>query len=249
MKFINKYKSSNFNFRKKPFKIEYIIIHYTAMRTYQEAIDHLCSAKSKVSAHFLISKLGNIFNLVNIKFRAWHAGNSNWNANHDINSNSIGVEIDNSGHHINFENYTLKQIQSLIKLLIYLKKKYKIKSNNILCHSDIAPYRKIDPGEKFPWNKLFKKNIVFFPKKLNAKDSQIIESYLKIKSHRTIKNRTLFMLEKIGYDTQLARSNAKKLKMLIKAYQMHYRKNLISGNLDKETYEIIKGHFNQLLTV
>jgi len=249
MKLINKYKSPNYSFRKKPFLIKYVVIHYTAINSYNEAIQYLCNKSNKVSSHFLINKLGDIYYLVNIKYRAWHAGISYWKKEGDINSNSIGIELDNSGHHLNFEKYTSKQISSIIKLLNYLKKKYNIKPENILGHSDVSPYRKIDPGEKFPWDKLHLEKIIQLPKKLSKTQSNKIENYLNITSIKTNKHRALFMLEKIGYYTNPAKSNVGKYNILIKSYQMHFRKKLISGKLDSTTYELIKSHFNQLLTV
>ncbi|MDC0056527.1 N-acetylmuramoyl-L-alanine amidase [Alphaproteobacteria bacterium] len=249
MKFINKYKSINYNQRSKQLSIKYIIVHYTAMRTDLEAINYLCNKKNQVSSHFLINKVGKIFNLVDIQYRAWHAGKSYWEKERDINSSSIGIEIDNSGHHLDFENYNSLQIKAIVKLLIFLKKKYKIKSHNILAHSDISPYRKNDPGEKFPWHKLSSKKIVIMPKLPGKKLSAKIDHNLKRLSLRTIEKKTLHMLGVIGYDVKQAKGNRKKFKTLIKAYQMHFRKSLVNGYLDSNTYEIIKGHFNQSLTV
>ena len=166
MKFITTFKSPNFSLRANNSEIKLIIIHYTAIKSSKAAINHLCNKKTKVSSHFFINKSGTIYYLVDLKYRAWHAGESCWKNIKDINSKSIGIEIDNSGHHLKFEEYTLKQISSLTKLLIYLKNRYKIKPENILGHSDISPYRKIDPGEKFPWKKLEKNKLSFVPKKL-----------------------------------------------------------------------------------
>ena len=248
MKFINKHKSPNYNNRKSSLEIIYIIIHYTAMRNNQQAIEYLCDNKNKVSSHFLINKSGKIYNLVNLKFRAWHAGKSYWKKQKDINSSSIGIEMDNSGHHLDFENYTLEQINSLVELLKFLIKKYKIKQENILGHSDIAPYRKIDPGEKFPWNKLFSKNIIYLPKALNRIESNKIDIFLKKKVIKTKKDKILYMLKKIGYDIDLAKKNSRSFNSLIIAYKMHYCNKFFLGKVDIHTYEIIKGHFNQVLT-
>jgi len=249
MEFINKYKSLNFNERCKQLSIKYVIIHYTAMRTDVEAINYMCNKKNQVSSHFLINRIGKIFNLVSVKYRAWHAGKSYWKKERDINSNSIGIEIDNSGYHLDFENYNSLQFKAIVKLLIFLKKKYKIKPHNILAHSDISPYRKIDPGEKFPWNELSSKKIVTMPKLLRKKLSEKIDFYLNDLSLRSIEKKTLYMLEIIGYDVKQAEGDRKKFKTLIKAYQMHYRKSIVNGNLDNNTYEIIKSHFNQSLTI
>ncbi len=249
MKFIEKYKSPNFDKRKKASFINYIIIHYTAIKSYKQALYHLCERKNKASSHFLISKSGEIFYLVDTMNRAWHAGRSYWKGIIDINSESIGIEMDNSGHHYDFENYTLKQINSLIILLKHVSKKYKINQQNILGHSDIAPYRKIDPGERFPWKKLKKNNLSFFANKLHQNTKNKIEEYLEKKLHnKNNKSKSLYMLNNIGYDIRAAKSDKKKYYTLIKAYQMHYRQSLVSGKLDVDTYNLILSHYNQMLT-
>ena len=249
MKFIDKYKSINFNKRKKGTFLNYIILHYTAMKNYNEALSRLCEKKNKISSHFLVNKYGDIFYLVDVIKRAWHAGKSNWRNVLDINSESIGIEIDNSGHLYDFENYTPRQIKSLIKLLKYISRLYNIKKHNILGHSDISPYRKIDPGEKFPWKKLQRNNLSFLPNNLSKSKTIQINKYLNNKLLKKNKKlRSLYMLEKIGYNVQPAIKNQKKYAMLIKAYQMHYRQSFVSGKLDKKTYKLIQSHFKELLT-
>ncbi|PPR43942.1 MAG: N-acetylmuramoyl-L-alanine amidase AmiD [Alphaproteobacteria bacterium MarineAlpha5_Bin8] len=248
MKFINKYQSSNFNKRKSGSSIKYIIIHYTAIEDYFEAIQHLCSKDNKVSCHFLINKKGAIYYLVNTKNRAWHAGQSYWNKDTDINSESIGIEMVNSGHHILFESYNLNQIKALIKLLQYLVNKYKIDPINILGHSDIAPYRKIDPGQKFPWKKISKNNIVFKLKKLSNKKKDELDYFLYKKFKNSQKKKVLFILKSIGYNIKPATKSDKKYIILIKAYQMHFRQKNVSGKIDRETYKILLSHYNQILT-
>ena len=249
MKFIEKYKSPSFNIRKKDSSLNYIIIHYSAIKSYKKALSHLSERKNKVSSHFFINKSGEIFYLVDAINRAWHAGRSYWKGIIDINSESIGIEMDNSGHHYDFENYTPKQINSLIQLLKYISIKFNISKQNILGHSDISPYRKIDPGERFPWKKLKKNNLSFFPNKLLQNTKNKIERYLEKKlDNRNKKYRLLYMLNKIGYDIRAAKKDKKKYNMLIKAYQMHYRQSLISGKLDLETYNLILSHYDEVLT-
>ena len=250
MKFINKYKSVNFNLRKKGHKIKYIILHYTAIKSDYTAIQHLIDKNNKVSSHFLINKKGKIFSLVDLKKRAWHAGQSFWKGDRDINSNSIGIELDNTGHYINFERYTKKQIDSLIKLLNFLKKKYDIDNLNFLGHSDISPFRKSDPGEKFPWRELFKNNLGFFPIELTEGEYKKIKKQLKLKQNKSLKQSVLYMLSKIGYDiSQIEKNNKENFFLLIRAYQMHFRQKLVNGKLDKETLKLIICHFNQILTI
>ena len=147
MKLIHKFKSPNFNTRKSK-EINFIIIHYTALKSISESIEYLCNKKNKVSSHYLISKRGEIYNLVDEDKRAWHAGKSYWKGNTDINSSSIGIELDYFPDKKNTK-YTRNLLNSLIKLLKKIIKKYNISKDHILGHSDISPYRKIDPGLNF----------------------------------------------------------------------------------------------------
>ena len=135
--------------------IKYIIIHYTGMQNQSKAIRRLQSRVAKVSCHYLISKKGKIYRLVKDKNVAWHAGKSRWENDVNLNSKSIGIELVNKGN----ESYPSNQLKTLLHLLKFLKKKYKINSKYILGHEDIAPKRKKDPGPKFPWIKLYNLNL------------------------------------------------------------------------------------------
>ena len=155
--------SPNFNIKKRSKKqIQFIIIHYTGMKLENSAIKKLCDIKSKVSAHYFVKKNGNILNLVPDLYEAWHAGKSRWKNFSSINKYSIGIEIQNSGHDYDYEFFSAKQINSLKKLLKSLIMKYKINYKNILGHSDIAPERKKDPGEKFPWKTLSRNRLALW---------------------------------------------------------------------------------------
>ena len=152
--------SYNFSTPKRGKKfIKFIIIHYTGMKKEADAIKKLCDPRSKVSSHYLIKNNGEILNLVPDLFEAWHSGKSRWGKLELLNKYSIGIEISNPGHDHLYRKFKEDQIHSLFFLLRYLIKKYKINNKNILGHSDIAPLRKIDPGEKFPWKKLAKKKL------------------------------------------------------------------------------------------
>ena len=152
--------SPNFEVKKRPSKqIKFIIFHYTGMKKENEAIKRLTSLKSKVSSHYFIKNNGKIFILVPDSYTAWHAGISSWKNFKLLNKNSIGVEISNPGHNHDYKRFSKKQIKSIIKLSKFLIKKYEIKPNCILGHSDIAPDRKKDPGEKFPWKHLSQNKI------------------------------------------------------------------------------------------
>ena len=154
--------SPNFNnYKRNKTDIKFLIIHYTGMRKEKDAIERLINIQSEVSSHYFIKYDGKIIQLVPDLYTAWHAGKSAWHNKKLLNNFSIGIEISNTGHNYGYQNYKKKQITALIKLLQNLKKKYKIKPENILGHSDIAPFRKKDPGEKFPWKKLAKKNFQY----------------------------------------------------------------------------------------
>ena len=166
MKLIHNFKSPNFNDRKSN-NIEIIVIHYTALDSISNSLKYLCSKKNKVSSHYLISQSGKIYSLVSEKKRAWHAGQSYWRGNTDINSISIGIELDYSPSDKN-NKFSLKLNSALIFLLKKLLKKYKIRTENILGHSDIAPYRKIDPGKNFPWQMLENKKLSYRPQLIKS---------------------------------------------------------------------------------
>ena len=152
--------SPNFDSKKRNFKqIKFIIFHYTGMKSEITALKRLTNYKSQVSSHYLINKNGEITKLVPDLYIAWHAGISKWKNYKSLNKNSIGIEITNPGHNFGYKKFKKQQILSLIKLTKFLTIKYKINKKNILGHSDIAPERKKDPGEKFPWKYLSKKKI------------------------------------------------------------------------------------------
>ena len=129
------------------------------MNSEKLAIKKLTEMQSGVSIHYFITKNGEIISMVPYLYAAWHAGDSQWKKYKLLNKNSIGIEISNPGHEFGYKNFTKKQINSVVKLSLLLVKKFNIKKNYILGHSDIAPERKKDPGEKFPWKFLSKKKI------------------------------------------------------------------------------------------
>ena len=221
--------SPNFSTRRRNKKnIKYIVYHYTGMRSESKAVKRLTDDNSNVSCHYFIKRNGQIILMVPELYEAWHAGRSKWKKDISLNKNSIGVEISNKGHDFGYQNYSNKQIYSLIKLSKYLIKKYKIKKSNILGHSDIAFDRKKDPGEKFPWNYLANKKICIWYK---------IEKK-KLKKNRNIKTsniesfKFIRYLKKIGYFTKNLNKNNKF--KLVKGFQRRFRQSLVNGRIDKE---------------
>ncbi len=223
---ITKLYSPNFDHKRRGSKnITSIIIHYTGMQSERESIKRLTSLSSKVSCHYLINRSGKVFRLVEDKNIAWHAGKSMWGKYKNLNKNSIGIELVNKGHRYGYQAFTRIQIKRLVELCKYLKRKYKIKNKLILGHSDIAPLRKADPGEKFPWGYLSSKGVGTYPGKIMKKE--------KFQKNNNIS--TLFYnLRIIGY-RYLKRKFRKKI---IKSFQRRYRQNRVNGILDSETFKI-----------
>ena len=227
--------SPNFDTTKrKPQQIKFIIFHYTGIKKENDSIKRLTSAKSKVSSHYLIKNDGQIITLVPDLYTAWHAGVSFWKNYKLLNKDSIGIEISNPGHEFNYKKFSKKQIQSISKLTKLLIKKYKIKPQNILGHSDIAPSRKKDPGEKFPWKYLSSNKIGYWHKLNQRKLDQ--NRYLKTKDLEKkifVKN-----LKLIGYSTIPPKNSniaiTKYMKIITKAFQRRFRQDKINGIIDQE---------------
>jgi N-acetylmuramoyl-L-alanine amidase len=144
--------SPNFNARKAP--PDMVVLHYTGMETGEAALARLRDPAAEVSAHYLIEEDGRVFSLVDEARRAWHAGVSFWAGARDINSASIGVEIVNPGHDFGYRDFPDAQIAALIALIADIRSRWTIPDARILGHSDVAPSRKVDPGERFPWDRL-----------------------------------------------------------------------------------------------
>ena len=246
MKYITKYKSPNYNSRNKS-KIQLIIIHYTALNNSKEAISYLCTKEKKVSAHYLISQDGVIYNLVNEKFRAWHAGQSYWQGIVDINSSSIGIELDYNPNGKN-NKFSSKMISSLKKLILKIKNKYKIKKKNVLAHSDIAPFRKKDPGKYFPWKLLRNKKIILNFQNVTENDKKIIEDWFNKYNINSKKRIIIFALSLIGYDTSQVYKSLKQYNGLIAAYKSRYIGELTYVSQNTVYTNIIKHLFKNLLT-
>ena len=202
------------------------------MQSERACIKRLVDKKSKVSPHYLINRLGNVTKMVDESNIAWHAGRSKWKNSINLNYQSIGIELVNKGHQFGYENFSVKQISRLILLCKELVKKYKIKKTNILGHSDIAPLRKKDPGEKFPWHFLSKKKIGYWHNlsKKNIKNQNLSKSDL----------RKFFFnnLYKIGYRYFDKKKSSKNDIKVIKVFQRRFRQNKVNGLIDQESFQI-----------
>jgi len=224
------------NFSKKIRKnkdIKVIIIHYTGMQSRIASIKRLLNLKYKVSCHYHIDRKGQIIQMVEDNNVAWHAGKSRWKNFKNLNQNSIGIELVNKGHEFGYQKFTNLQINNLIKLCIKLKAKYKVESSNILGHSDIAPLRKKDPGEKFPWKKLKNKRVGIWYKKRTFKNVSL--------TNKKMKNLFFKNLSKIGYRYFNINKRTKNDAFIIKAFQRRFLPNRVNGIIDLKSYKI--SHF------
>ena len=226
--------SPNFDLKKRDKnQIKYLIYHYTGMKNDKLTIKKLTRFNSNVSCHYYITAYGKLIQIVPDLYVAWHAGESNWGDHKSINYHSIGIEISNPGHEHGYKKFSDKQINCLIRISKIIIKKYKIDKNKVLGHSDIAPLRKIDPGEKFPWKFLSKNKIGIW----HNVNSKILIS-LRGKNLGLNLHKFFFYLKNLGYHIKY--SNLNELKKIIKIFQMRFRPELIDGKLDEECFRIAK---------
>ncbi len=205
--------SPNFDDRGLP--ISMIVLHYTGMQDAASAITRLTDAEAKVSAHYLIAEDGQIIQMVDEEQRAWHAGRSYWRGITDVNSASVGIEIVNPGHEWGYRPFPVAQIDALIPLLKAITLRYKITRGNVVGHSDIAPARKDDPGELFPWERLAKLRLALPSPTKNLMDPLWTDGGF------------LLALERFGYDVADPLA-------AIRAFQRRFRPGTIDGIIDGE---------------
>jgi N-acetylmuramoyl-L-alanine amidase len=208
------------NFDERTLPISMIVLHYTGMEDGAAAIARLCDPEAKVSAHYVIEEDGTVVRMVAEAKRAWHAGRSHWRGTTDINSASIGIEIVNPGHEFGYRPFTDAQIAALLPLVAAIKERYAITRGNVIGHSDIAPSRKRDPGELFPWSKLAKLRLALPRPTHNLMDPMWTEGGF------------LLALERFGYDVEHKMA-------AIMAFQRRFRPELIDGEIDAECRMIL----------
>ena len=205
--------SPNFDERKLP--VSMIVLHYTGMPSAEAALDRLTSPEAKVSAHYCVDEDGTVTRLVDEEHRAWHAGKARWRGVSDVNSASVGIEIVNPGHEFGYRPFPDEQIAALIPLVASVKNRHGISRGNVVAHSDVAPTRKEDPGELFPWEALARRRLA-----LPSPTRDLIDPFWTDAAF-------LLALERFGYDL------AEPDKAVI-AFQRRFRPDLIDGIIDGE---------------
>ena len=210
--------SPNFDDRTLP--VTMLVLHYTGMPDAASAIDWMTNPASKVSAHYCVTEDGQVIRMVGEDKRAWHAGLAYWRGITDINSASVGIEIVNPGHEWGYRPFPEEQISALIPLVADIVKRHGITRGNIVGHSDVAPARKQDPGELFPWHRLARLRLALPRPTKNLMDPHWSDGGF------------LLALERFGYDiTEPVPA--------IRAFQRRYRPEMIDGIIDGECRSIL----------
>lgn len=230
----------NINDRRSASKLDMLVLHYTGMPSGDQALNWLCVEESQVSCHYLIHEDGRIVQMVAEEKRAWHAGVSKWQGNEDINSRSIGIEIVNCGHENGYPDFPDVQIDAVTALCQDILQRQNILPRNVVAHSDIAPGRKQDPGEKFPWARLHKSGIGHLVEPSVISDGrffQMGESGQPIEALQS-------MLLLYGYGVEVNGDYGAHTENCVKAFQMHFRQSQVDGIADASTidtlYRLIK---------
>ena len=213
-----------------------IILHYTGMESEEAALIRLCDPVAEVSCHYTVGADGTILQLVPEARRAWHAGKSYWAGETDMNSASIGIELMNGGHEFGMAPYPTAQIAALIALCQDIGRRHAILPSRILAHSDIAPFRKHDPGERFPWGQLADAGIGHYvvPQPLGE------DAPLKRGSNGEKVEALQGMLAIYGYDSAVSGLYGKKTEQLVAAFQRHFRPEVVDGKADLSTVATLR---------
>jgi N-acetylmuramoyl-L-alanine amidase len=209
-----------------------ILLHYTGMRDGQAALDRLCARESKVSAHYVVFEDGRIVQCVPESLRAWHAGTSYWAGQTDINSRSVGIEVVNPGHEFGYPDFPLRQIAAVISLCRSILTRHKVPVDRVLAHSDVAPARKQDPGEKFPWELLSESNVGHWvrPAPLDFEGPE-----LKPGESSEDVRRLQRQLRAYGYGMDETGTYGEQTRTVVTAFQRHFRPARVDGVADAST--------------
>ncbi len=199
--------------------IDMLILHYTGMRSAQEAVDRLRDPVARVSSHYVVDEDGAVLRLVPEERRAWHAGISHWRGHTLLNGRSIGIEIVNPGHEWGYRDFPVLQLAAVCDLCLGILSRHPIPARNIVAHSDVAPDRKEDPGEKFDWRSLAENGVGLWPDDSEPPRHDAGEGELAVRE----------ALAEIGYRVDLD------LPTVLRAFQRHWRPEAITGEADAET--------------
>lgn len=223
--------SPNIEPRKAGLFPRYLILHYTGMDSAEKACNWLCVPESKVSCHYLIDEQGAITQMVGEELRAWHAGVSTWEDEIDINSASIGIEIQNPGHSGGYPDFPLPQMQAVAALSKDIITRHAIKAQHVLAHSDVAPGRKVDPGEKFDWHYLHAQGVGHWVEPEPVSSGVFLQEGDTGQSVLALQG----MLKMYGYGIECHGQYDKRTRQVVEAFQRHFRPAKVDGVADQSS--------------
>ena len=228
--------SPNFNERRGGGPVDTIVLHYTGMKSATESLARMCDPAAEVSAHYLIEEDGAVIRLVEEDKRAWHAGRGFWRGETDINSRSVGIEIQNPGHEHGYVDFPEAQIGALILLMQGIFQRHPIDLRKVIAHSDLAPLRKTDPGEKFPWPRLKADGLCLYPEPGGLSQT----GNLPTKTENALQAEILENLAAIGYEIDpIQEPGTGKNHAALVAFQRRFRPEAVNGEPDDETRRLL----------
>ncbi len=201
-----------------------LLLHYTGMMSAAAARETLCSGESGVSCHYLVDEAGLITQMAGEEMRAWHAGISIWQGETDTNSRSIGIEIQNPGHTIGYRDFPAAQIRAVAVLCLDVMRRHDIAPRLVLAHSDVAPGRKVDPGERFDWCWLHQQGVGHWVEPSQADTSTLNAGELAELQH---------LLQSYGYGNAVTGKHDEQTRKVLDAFQRHFRQSMVDGRADR----------------
>jgi N-acetylmuramoyl-L-alanine amidase len=228
--------SPNFDERAGLARPDMVILHYTGMQVAHEAVHRLCDPKARVSSHYVVMEKGSILQLVPEAKRAWHAGVSSWGGDTDINSRSIGIEIGNQGHDFGCPDFPDPQIAAVIGLCRDIISRTSIAAHHVLAHSDVAPDRKRDPGEGFPWRRLAEGGVGLWVEPEPIVDGAALRPGDRGEEVADLQR----ALADYGYGVAISGSYEATTEIVVTAFQRHFRPARVDGVADASTVRTLK---------
>lgn len=216
--------------------VDMIVLHYTGMESAEAALNWLCNPASGVSCHYLVDESGEISQLVGEEMRAWHAGVSSWGGDTDTNSRSVGIEIHNRGHNIGYGDFPDLQLRAVVKLCRDIASRHDIPAGHVLAHSDVAPGRKIDPGEKFNWAFLHSGGVGHWVAPAPIADGLALKSSDRNAAVKELQQ----MLRDYGYGLAVSGDYDRDTAAVVMAFQRHFRPARLDGAADRSTIETLR---------
>lgn len=227
--------SPNYGERAGGITADMIILHYTGMESDEGALAWLCNAESQVSSHYFVHQDGTVVQMVPETQRAWHAGRSKWAGESDINSRSIGIEIANGGHPAGLPGFPDAQVDAVVELCRDCAARLDIAPERVLGHSDVAPGRKVDPGEMFPWGKLHQAGVGHWVEPVAVSGGRYFQRGDCGQPVEALQS----MLSLYGYGIDITGEFCEKTEAVVKAFQLHFRPQQVDGIADMSTIETL----------